>query len=102
MRITMTVSEGNVEWRGTTNKGEIIEMPLAIQLDSFVIEEYEPKLVVIDSQTGRILPESKPETYMYEGVGSKTQLAGISIEVMTICLMQLFSETAHIQMLFLC
>lgn len=81
MRITMTVSEGNVEWRGTTNKGEIIEMPLAIQLDSFVIEEYEPKLVVIDSQTGRILPESKPETYMYEGVGSKTQLAGISIEV---------------------
>jgi len=81
VRLTMTVSKGNTEWRGTTHKGEIVEMPLAIQLDSFIIEEYEPKLVVIDNETGRILPEARPESYMYEGIGKKTQLAGISLEV---------------------
>lgn len=80
-RLTMTVSEGNVEWRGTTYRGEVVEMPLAIQLDSFIIEEYEPKLVVIDNKTGKILPEARPENYMFEGIGKKAQLAGISLEI---------------------
>ncbi|MDD4778125.1 MAG: cytochrome c biogenesis protein ResB [Fermentimonas sp.] len=80
-RLTMTVSEGNVEWRGTTHRGDVVEMPLAIQLDSFIIEEYEPKLVLIDTQTGRILPDTRPESYMYEGIGKKTQLAGIYLEI---------------------
>ncbi len=81
VRLTMTVSEGNVEWRGSTHQGEIVEMSLAIQLDSFVIEEYEPKIVVIDNETGRILPAAKPESYMFESIGNKTQLAGISLEI---------------------
>lgn len=80
-RLTMTVDEGNIEWRGTTHQGEVIEMSLAIQLDSFIIEEYNPKIVVIDTETGRILPEKRPESYMYEGIGEKTRLAGISLEV---------------------
>lgn len=80
-RLTMTVAEGNIEWRGTTHQGEVIEMSLAIQLDSFIIEEYNPKIVVIDTETGRILPEKRPESYMYEGIGEKTRLAGISLEV---------------------
>ena len=45
------------------------------------IEEYNPKIVVIDTETGRILPEKRPESYMYEGIGEKTRLAGISLEV---------------------
>src|SRR5699024_2600391 len=73
-RLTMTIQKGQVEWRGSLQTGEIKELPLAIQLDTFMIEEYEPKLVIIENETGKMLPASRPESYMFEGVGKTTQL----------------------------
>ena len=80
-RLTMNVREGEVEWRGTGKMGEIKELPVAIQLDTFMIEEYEPKLVIIETETGRMLPASRPESYMFEGVGKTTRLAGVTLEI---------------------
>ena len=80
-RLTMAVQEGNVEWRATDKKGEIKELNIALQLDTFMIEEYEPKLVVIETETGRMLPADKPDSYMFEGVGKTTHLAGLSLEI---------------------
>ena len=81
-RYTMSVKEGSVEWRGTDQLGQVHELPIAIQLDTFMIEEYPPKLVIIDNQTGRILPADRPEAYMFEGVGKTTTLAGNQIEIL--------------------
>lgn len=81
IRLTMTVSEGQVEWRATDRNGELRELSIAVQLDTFIIEEYKPRLVVIETETGRMLPESKPENYMYEEVGKTTQLAGVTVEI---------------------
>ena len=58
-----------------------MELPLAIQLDSFLIEEYPPKLVIIEHETGKMLPVSRPGSYMFEGVGKTTQLAGYRVEI---------------------
>lgn len=80
-RLTMTVAEGIAEWRAQDALGNMHELPVAIELDSFQIEEYPPKLVVIDNNTGKILPEKRPESYMFEGVGKTTQLNGNSIEI---------------------
>lgn len=79
-RLTMTVQEGQVEWRGTLQTGEIKELPIAIQLDTFMIEQYEPKLVVINNE-GKMLPTSRPESYMFEGVEKTTTIAGIALEI---------------------
>lgn len=49
-RLTMSVNEGEVEWRASNQSGEIKELSLAIQLDTFLIEEYSP-LVLIESET---------------------------------------------------
>src|SRR5690554_1394082 len=81
-RLTMSVTEGNLEWRAMDSKGELRELNLAIQLDTFTIEEYEPKLVVIESETGKMLPAARPESYMYEGIGKTTQLAGLTVEIL--------------------
>ena len=81
-RYTMSVKEGTVEWCGTDQMGQMHELPIAIQLDTFMIEEYPPKLVIIDNQTGRILPADRPEAYMFEGVGKTTTLAGNRIEIL--------------------
>lgn len=80
-RLTMTVTEGNTEWRAQDSHGEIRELPIAIQLDTFLIDEYNPKIVVIDNNSGKILPEKRPESYMFEGVGKKTRIAGVDIEI---------------------
>ena len=80
-RVTMSVKEGTVEWRSNNNEGEIKELPLAIQLDSFHIEAYPPKLVFIENETGRMLPEARPVSYQFEGVGKTVQLAGYSVEI---------------------
>lgn len=81
-RLTMRVQEGQVEWRGTTATGALKELPLAIQLDSFLLEEYPPKLVVIEHESGRMLPTERPESYMFEGVGKTTDLAGYTVEIL--------------------
>ncbi|WP_298648465.1 cytochrome c biogenesis protein ResB [uncultured Proteiniphilum sp.] len=80
-RLTMSIQEGQVEWRGTGKTGEIKELPVAIQLDTFMIEEYEPKLVIIENETGKMLPASRPETYMFEGVGKTARLADVTLEI---------------------
>lgn len=81
-RLTMNVKEGQVEWRASDLLGEVHELPIAIELDTFKIEEYLPKLVVIDTHTGKILPEGRPDSYMYEGDGKTTNLAGYDVEVL--------------------
>ena len=81
-RLTMTVMEGNVEWRAQDALGNVQELPIAIELDTFKIEEYPPKLVVIDNHSGKILPENRPESYMFEAIGKTTQLSGNTIEVL--------------------
>ena len=51
-RLRMTVSQGEPEWRATDEAGEMQELPLAIELKSFTIDEYPPKLLVIDNAEG--------------------------------------------------
>lgn len=62
-RYIMHVREGETEWRVYSETGEVLELPVAIQLNDFDMEEYPPKLAVIHRETGRVLPESKPEFF---------------------------------------
>ena len=40
-RLKMTTRMGNAEWRATDDKGKLIELPLAIELKDFTIDEYQ-------------------------------------------------------------
>lgn len=81
-RLTMSVNEGEIAWRATNQSGEIKELSLAIQLDTFLIEEYPPRLVVIENETGRILPAARPDSYQFEEVGKTVRLAGVTMEIL--------------------
>lgn len=65
-RLKMTTRMGNAEWRATDDQGHLIELPLAIELKDFTIDEYPPKLMLIDNETGRALPEKSPEHLLLE------------------------------------
>ena len=70
-RLKMTTRMGNAEWRTTDDKGHLVELPLAIELKDFTIDEYPPKLMLIDNETGRTLPEKSPvHLLLEEGVST--------------------------------
>lgn len=80
-RLTMNVQVGRPEWRATNSNGELKELPLAIELEEFTIEEYAPKLMLIDNETGKALPESRPEQLMMEEGVTQGKLSGWDIKI---------------------
>ena len=59
-RVKRTATTDMPEWRATHEQG-FVELPLAIQLEKFTIDEYPPKLLIINSQTGKSVPAKNPE-----------------------------------------
>lgn len=81
-RLKMTVSLGKAEWRAQTSDGHLLELPLALELTGFTIDEYPPKLMLIDNETGKTLPEGKPENLLLEEEVTQGYLGEWQIEVM--------------------
>ena len=56
LRLQMEVTEGDI--RNTAydiNTNTKYQMPFAIKLNDFVLEEYKPKLAIVNNQTGKLL-----------------------------------------------
>jgi hypothetical protein len=65
-RYVMHVREGETEWRVYNDNGDILDLPIAIELNDFDMEEYPPKLAVIDKETGTAQPEDKPQFFQID------------------------------------
>lgn len=55
-RYVMYVQEGQTEWRVFNDRHEALELPLAIELIDFRLEEYPPQLVLVNKHTGVVTP----------------------------------------------
>lgn len=61
-RLSMNCYEKQTEWRATDKSGKMVELPLAFTLLDFRIEEYRPKIAIIDNQSGQMIErEGKPQ-----------------------------------------
>ncbi len=65
-RYVMYVREGEVEWRVYNDKNDVLDLPVAIKLNDFSMEEYPPKLTIISRKTGEPQPENKPEYFQID------------------------------------
>lgn len=66
-RLEMTTSLGKQpEWRAYDRQRNLIELPMAVELQNFTIDEYPPKLMMIDNETGKALPQGKPVNLLLE------------------------------------
>lgn len=81
LRLKMYCEEGKAEWRGIDNFQQVHELPLAIELKQFTIDEYPPKLAMFNSRTGKALPEDKPQNIVIEPGFKSGDLAGCTITV---------------------
>ena len=67
----MTVAEGTTEWRGERSGAtDPVELPIAITLLDFKMDEYPPKIAIVDKATGESQPVKSPS--FVEAVGGGT------------------------------
>ena len=59
-RLHMTVKVGQPEWRAADadRQGLIQDLPIAIELHSFTIDEYPPQYTIIDNETGQVIQDA--------------------------------------------
>ena len=66
-RYFMTVAEGTTEWRGepsgSREGANVVELPIAVELKDFSMEEYPPRLGIVDKTTGEAMPAGNPLFY---------------------------------------
>lgn len=59
-RLRMYCEQGSPEWRGIDERGQVHELPVAIQLGKFSIDVYPPELMIARND-GKPLPMKKPQ-----------------------------------------
>jgi len=65
-RLTVDVYEGKPSWMATNNYNQQIELPFAFYLKDFKIEEYNPKLALVDNKSGSIAHNNGKNLYLVE------------------------------------
>ncbi len=65
-RYVMYVREGEAEWRVYNDQGKMLDLPIAIELIDFSMDEYPPKLAIIDRETGTPQPEAKADYFQID------------------------------------
>lgn len=51
-KLQLTAQMGMPEWRAVDSDGNLHELPIAVELKDFTIDEYPPKILVADNETG--------------------------------------------------
>ena len=80
-RYVMHVREGETEWRVYSESKEVLELPIAIQLNDFDMEEYPPKLTVIDRESGEAQPLGEPDFFSIDEKRPKGSLIDWDIQL---------------------
>ena len=80
-RLKMYCEEGKPEWRALDNFREVHELPIAIELSKFTIDEYPPKLALFDSKSGTPLPKDKPQNIVVEQGVKSGELMGWHVTI---------------------
>lgn len=79
-RLRIFCEQGKPEWRGLDAWNNVVQLPFAIELDRFTIDQYPPKLMIIDAQ-GRPLPQDKPDFLSVDSGFTASGLQGWQVSV---------------------
>jgi len=74
-RFVMHVQEGETEWRVYGANNEVLELPIAIKLNDFYMEEFIPKLAIIDRRTGDMFQSGKAEMWQIDTLRKSGRIA---------------------------
>lgn len=80
-RLTMDLREGEVAWVGVDQRGRVLEMPLAVELQRFHMDEFNPKITVIESATGKMIEGGLHQMFEIQP-GTRGTVGNVAIEVL--------------------
>lgn len=80
-RYKMTTQLSFPEWRAFDEKSNMHELPIAIQLKDFTINEYPPKLILVDAKTGTPIPSKEVEPLLLDSTFKSGKLQDWSITI---------------------
>lgn len=80
-RYVMHIPEGEVEWRVYSPEKDILELPIAIQLHDFIMEEYPPQLALINKTNGKLYPDSKKSFFSLDSPSPIGELGPYQVEL---------------------
>lgn len=79
-RLKMYCEQGKPEWRALDAWNNVHELPVALELEKFSIDEYPPKLMVIDN-SGKPVPYGKPDVMEVDKQGAHGKLTGWDVTI---------------------
>ena len=65
-RLSINTYEGKPSWIATDAQKNQVELPFAFYLKDFIIEEYHPKLALVNNKTGKIEQNNGKNLYLIE------------------------------------
>lgn len=80
-RYTMYVHEGKEESNAYNSDNELKKLPMSIALSDFDIEEYPPRLVIINNNSLMMQPEKKPSFFQIDKTNNEGRLLHWKIEI---------------------
>ncbi|MFI3240082.1 MAG: cytochrome c biogenesis protein ResB [Bacteroidales bacterium] len=80
-RYIMYVNEGDTQWRVYADNGAVKELPIAIELKDFDMDVYPPKLAIINRESGKTMPEDKPQFFQIDSDDICGEIFGWDIEL---------------------
>lgn len=82
-RYTMVLEQDEIEWRGyQQGRNGLQDLPIALELQDFRMEEYPPQVVLIDGTTGQVLPEGAVKDFIsLEAVPTEGFLVDWSVSI---------------------
>lgn len=82
-RMQVSTESEYPEWRGVTPGDPTLhELPLAVELHKFTLEEYPPKVMAIYNETGDVLPLDRPWQLPIEEVPTQSSFEDWDVEVL--------------------
>jgi hypothetical protein len=79
-QLTIQAYPQKPEWRAVDDNGMIHELPLAIELQQFTMEEYPARVMIVDNNSGEALPKNKPQMMTTDDADGKILEWQIKIE----------------------
>jgi hypothetical protein len=70
-RLQMEIKEGGISNKAIDpSTNTVYEMPFVIRLEDFILEEYNPKLVVVDNRTGKLLHGNGKNVFLIDSAAT--------------------------------
>ena len=80
-RLQISVPLNDAKMHAINEINKIVQLPFSIELNSFTIDEYPPKLMLIDKHTGEALPKKNPKIVSVEKTPSISELSEWKLEI---------------------